>query len=133
ARGHRVIVYCRSDGEKTWSGIERIVLPSIRFKYFETVSHALLSAVDAVHERFDVILVCNAANAFVLPLLRAARTPTAINVDGIERRRRKWNLLGRAFYRLGESLSVLFANRVVADAEVIAAYYRDRFGAEPAV
>ena len=133
ARGHRVAVYCRSEGDRTWNGIERIVLPAIRQKYFETVSHTLLSALDATHQDFDVVLVCNAANAFVLPLLRAARIPVAINVDGIERHRRKWNALGRAVYRLGESLSVRFANRIVADAQVIAAYYRERYGAEPVV
>ncbi|HEY6843622.1 MAG TPA: glycosyltransferase, partial [Thermoanaerobaculia bacterium] len=126
-------VYCRFDGEKRWNGIERIVLPSIRHKYFETVSHAFLSALDAMHRDFDAVLVCNAANAFVLPLLRAARIRTAINVDGIERRRRKWNALGRAVYAAGESLSVIFANRVIADAGVIADYYRERFGIDAAV
>src|SRR2546430_11270210 len=49
---------------------------SIRHKYLETVSHAFLSAIDALRRGFDAILVCNAANAFVLPLLRAARVPT---------------------------------------------------------
>ena len=133
ARGHRVAVYCRSGGEKTWNGIERIVLPAIRHKYFETVSHALLSSIDALRRDFDAILVCNAANAFVLPLLRAARIPSAINVDGVERRRRKWNALGRAVYFAGESLSALFGSRVVADADVIAAYYRERYSIEPVV
>ena len=132
-RGHRVAVYCRSHGEKTWNGIERIELPAIRHKYFETVSHAFLSALDAFRRGFDAILVCNAANAFVLPLLRAARVPSAINVDGIERRRRKWNALGRAVYNVGESMSVIFASRVVADAEVIAAYYREHYSIEPLV
>ena len=133
AGGHEVSVYCRARGDKTWNGIERIVLPAIRHKYFETVSHALLSAFDALRRGFDVILVCNAANAFVLPLLRAARIPVAINVDGIERHRRKWNLLGRMVYSVGESLSVFFAGRIVADAQVIAGYYRERHSAEAIV
>ncbi len=133
ARGHAVAVYCREDGARSWQGIERIVLPAIRHKYFETVSHAFLSAIDALRRNFDVVLVCNAANAFVLPILRAARIPVAINVDGIERHRRKWNILGRAVYAMGELLSALFANRMVADAEVIATYYRQRHGADPVV
>src|SRR5205809_1755842 len=132
ARGPEVTVYCRDGGEGTvWLRIRRIVLPAIRHKYLETVSHTFLSALNALRRDFDVILLCNAANAFVLPLLRAARLPVAINVDGIERRRRKWNLLGRAWYAIGESFAVIFADRVVADAEVIAAYYRDQFGIEP--
>ncbi len=122
----------RSSPHRQWRGIECILLPSKRGKYFETVSHSFLSAIDALHRDFDVVLICNAANAFVLPLLRAARIPVAINVDGIERRRRKWNVFGRAFYAIGESLSALFAGRVIADAGVIADYYRERFGIESA-
>ncbi|HUO84793.1 MAG TPA: glycosyltransferase, partial [Thermoanaerobaculia bacterium] len=136
-RGHRVTVYCRrhlyGDVGSIWEGVERIELPSIRQKYLETVSHTALSAVDALHRDFDVALLCNAANAFVLPLLRAARIPVAVNVDGIEQERRKWNLLGRLIYQIGQRWSVAFGSRVVADAEVIAEYYRHRFAAEPLV
>jgi glycosyltransferase involved in cell wall biosynthesis len=139
-RGHEVWVYCRDGASTTdnrqpatdcWNGIQRIVLPAFRHKYFETVSHTLLSALDALRRDFDVVLLCNAANAFVLPMLRAARIPVAINVDGIERHRRKWNVAGKAVYAIGESFSALFANRVVADANVIADYYRQHYGIEP--
>ncbi|MFA6956505.1 MAG: glycosyltransferase [Thermoanaerobaculia bacterium] len=130
ARGHRVTVYCRASlyqGEaREWNGVRRIELPAMRSKYLETVSHAGLSAFDALARDFDAVLVCNAANAFVLPLLAAARIPTAINVDGIERMRAKWNALGRFVYMTGEALSVMFADRVVADAQVIADYYREK-------
>ncbi|MEA2344368.1 MAG: hypothetical protein QOF63_2537 [Thermoanaerobaculia bacterium] len=151
-RGHEVAVYCRDAGSResgvgSRSGFEagdaptpdprpptpvhRIVLPALRHKYFETVSHTLLSSLDALRRDFDVVLLCNAANAFVLPLLRAARIPVAINVDGIERHRRKWNIAGKIVYAIGESFSALFASKVVADAKVIADYYRSRYGIEP--
>lgn len=138
-RGHHVTVYCRrlrdedSGREETWRGVGRIVLPALRHKYLETVSHSFLSALDALRRGFDAVLVCNAANAFVLPLLAAARIPAAINVDGIERRRRKWNALGRAVYLAGEAFSSSFANAVIADAEVIATYYRAHHGIDPEV
>jgi len=132
ARGHDVSVYCRERGASEYEGIHRLVLPSIGHKYLETVSHAMLSSLDALRRDFDAVLVCNAANAFVLPLLRAARIPVAINVDGIERKRRKWNVLGRAVYTIGESFSAAFAT-VVADAEVIADYYRTNYAIEPHV
>jgi glycosyltransferase involved in cell wall biosynthesis len=130
-RGHDVSVYCREEGPESWNGVHRIVLPAAKHKYLETVSHAFLSALDAIRRDFDAVLVCNAANAFVLPILRAARIPCAINVDGIERRRRKWNILGRAVYSIGEAMSVSFANAVVADADVIASYYRENYAASP--
>lgn len=130
-RGHEVTVYCREAGPSSWNGIHRIVLPTLGRKYFETVSHSFFSAVDALRRDFDAVLLCNAANAFVLPLLRAARIPVAINVDGIERKRRKWNVLGRMVYAIGEAFSVSFANAVIADADVIAGYYRGQYGIEP--
>ena len=137
ARGHAVSVYCRKlkgverDDSSDWHGVRRIVLPAAGHKYLETVSHAFLSAVDALRRDFDAVLVCNAANAFVLPLLRAARIPVAINVDGVERKRRKWNILGRAVYAVGETFSVSAASVVVADAEVIASYYREHYRLNP--
>ena len=135
-RGHEVTVYCRRSEESgaaanEWNGIRRIVLPAIGHKYLETVSHTFLSALDALRRDFDAVLLCNAANAFVLPLLRAARIPVAINVDGIERKRRKWNLLGRAVYATGEAFSVSFSSAVIADADVIAGYYREQYAIEP--
>jgi glycosyltransferase involved in cell wall biosynthesis len=130
-RGHDVSVYCREEGPESWNGVRRIVLPAAKHKYLETVSHAFLSALDAIRRDFDAVLVCNAANAFVLPILRAARIPCAINVDGIERKRRKWNILGRAVYSIGEAMSVSFANAVIADADVIASYYREHYAANP--
>ncbi|HET8774900.1 MAG TPA: glycosyltransferase, partial [Thermoanaerobaculia bacterium] len=138
-RGHDVSVYCREVDDSTtrrlvdWHGVHRIVLPAARHKYFETVSHTFLSALHAIRQDFDAVLVCNAANAFVLPLLRAARIPVAINVDGIERKRRKWNVFGRAVYAIGEAFSAGFANRVIADAGVIADYYRANYALDPAV
>lgn len=132
ARGHRVTVYCRRgmypDVSGEWNRIERIELPAIRSKYLETVSHTFLSALDALRRDFDVVLLCNAANAFTIPLLRAGKIPVAVNVDGIERKRRKWNALGRLVYLTGESLTAGLADSVVADAEVIADYYRSRLG-----
>ncbi|HEU5161802.1 MAG TPA: glycosyltransferase [Thermoanaerobaculia bacterium] len=80
--------------------------------------------------RPDVVLLCNAANAFVVPLLRAARVPVATNVDGIERKRKKWNALGKLVYLTGEALAAHFSTRVIADASTIAAYYRDAFDVE---
>lgn len=136
-RGHRVTVYSRGPrwnrAEGEWNGIRTITLPAIRTKHLETVTHTLLSTIDAVRQSFDVVLLCNAANAFVLPFLRAARLPVAVNVDGIERKRKKWNLAGRLVYQLGESMTVRYADRIVADADVIRDYYLQTHGATSTV
>lgn len=133
-RGHDVTVYCRShyvDRSLTeYDGVRLKVLPTLRHKYLDTVVHTFLSAVNAAPKRFDAVLICNAANSPFIPILTWSGTPVAINVDGLERQRKKWNWLGRIYYRIGERASVWFATSVVTDAKVIRDYYRNEYGIE---
>lgn len=133
ARGHEVTVYCRahyvSPRQIEYQGVRLAILPTIRHKYFDTVVHAFISAVHAVPKRFDAALICNAANAPFAPLLRWTGTPVAINVDGLEHKRKKWNWLGRNYYMLAERLATILPNVTVTDAHVIHDYYLSRYGA----
>ena len=67
--------------------------------------------------------MCNAANAIFAPVLRLRGIPVALNVDGIERLRKKWGPAGRAYYRVSEYLATILPNALVTDAEVIRDYY----------
>src|SRR4029077_19636060 len=93
------------------------------------VVHGALSCVDAAFERFDAVLVCNAINAAssFLPRL-SGRTRVVLNVDGLERHRRKWSALGKLAYRVSEWLSTAIPDVIVTDAKVIEDYYRTRYG-----
>jgi glycosyltransferase involved in cell wall biosynthesis len=53
-----------------------------------------------------------------------------LNVDGIERRRKKWNGAARAWYLISEWLSKFCPTVVVTDALTIQDYYRKRWGKE---
>jgi glycosyltransferase involved in cell wall biosynthesis len=127
-RGHQVAVYCRErHTEPFYRGVRLHYLPAVRHKYFETVAHTLLATLHLLAHRQDAALYCNAANALFTFLPRLFGIPVALNVDGLERNRRKWNLLGRAWYRMSERLSTLFPNAVVSDARTIAEYYQKRY------
>lgn len=132
-RGHDVTVYCRahyvSPRQLEFHGVRLKVLPTIRHKYFDTVIHTFLSAIHAVSQRYDAALICNCANAPFSPILRLAGTPVAINVDGLEHKRKKWGWLGRRYYRLAEYLSTLLLTEMVTDAQVIQDYYLARHNA----
>ena len=132
-RGHDVTVYCRaqyiSPRQLEFHGVRLKVLPTIRHKYFDTVIHTFLSAIHAVSQRYDAALICNCANAPFSPILRLAGTPVAINVDGLEHKRKKWGRLGRRYYRCAEYLSTLLPTEMVTDAQVIQDYYLARHNA----
>ena len=133
ARGFRVTVYCRSHSTPrrltSYRGVDLVVLPTLRTKYLDTPVHTLLSCLHAGAQGFDAALVVNSANALFLPLLSVAGIPTALHVDGIERRRRKWGPFGRAVYAVSERLACILPDVLVTDAEVIRRHYLERYGA----
>ena len=128
-RGHSVTVYCRSrHSQDTYRGVDLCYLPTLRHKYLDTVFHTGISTVHLLLRRPQAALYCNAANAIFTWMPRLTGIPVALNVDGLERNRKKWNALGRLWYLLSERLSTWFPNAVVSDARSIADYYLSRYG-----
>lgn len=105
-------------------------LPALRRKVAETLSHTALSVLHRHARKADVALLFNAANAPLLPLLKAARVPTAVHVDGLEWKRSKWSGAGRRYYLMGEHLAVRWGDALIADAVGIQDYYREQYAAE---
>lgn len=130
-RGFDVTVYCRSHSTPrslaSYRGVKLVVLPTVRSKHLDTPVHTFLSCWHARGQGFDAALVVNSANALFLPLLGGI--PHALHVDGIERRRAKWGLLGRAVYALSERLATVLPDVLITDAEVIRRYYLERYRA----
>ncbi len=128
-RGHAVTVYCRQKPESSlYRGVHLRYLPTWRHKYFDTVVHTGISTADAFLRRFDVLLYCNAANAAFTLLPRLRAVPTVLNVDGLERHRKKWNDLAKTWYQVSEWMATWCCSAVVTDAEKIREYYRERYG-----
>jgi glycosyltransferase involved in cell wall biosynthesis len=133
ARGHEVTVYGRSNNvrfpEPLYRGVRLVILPTIPTKHLDTLAHTAISVFHALFRRYDAALICNAANAIFTAVPRLAGTPVALNVDGIERKRKKWGWAARQFYRVSEYLSTLLPNVIVTDAAVIQEYYMKQYRA----
>lgn len=125
-------VYCRTgnapDERATHRGVRLIHLPAIRHKYAETLSHTLLSALHALFRRYDIVYICNSANAPIcwIPWLRRQRV--VLNVDGLEWQRAKWGRLAKRYYRWAAKLAAHMPIEIVTDAEVIRAFYDRTWG-----
>jgi glycosyltransferase involved in cell wall biosynthesis len=131
ARGHDVAVYCRSRyPDELYRGVRLIYLPAIRHKYFETLAHAFISTLHLLAHPVDAALYCNGANAVFTIFPRIFGRPVALNVDGIERTRKKWNRLAKVWYLASEYLATFCPTVVVTDARTIRDYYRERYGKE---
>jgi glycosyltransferase involved in cell wall biosynthesis len=143
-RGHQVTVYCRKPfvtaNDDFDPRIRRIILPTISNKYFDTLFHTFLSVLHVLSSDAEALLICNVANSPVTWIPRLVGKPTALNVDGLDRQRRKWNFLGQWFLYFCEMLAVFTPTRLVTDAATIRDYFRKRYhktsemiayGAEP--
>lgn len=134
ARGHAVTVYARRGGTAAEVALHRgarvVFLPTVRHKYLETVVHTALSGLHAAAQGYDAALVCNGVNALACRFVRllGAGTRVVLNVDGLERNRRKWNALGRLAYAVSERLSCVMPDVLVTDARAIQTYYREAYG-----
>src|SRR2546429_2422059 len=93
-RGHQVSVYCRraftSPTDDFDPRARRIILPGLRSKHFDTVFHTLLSVLHVIGTDAEVALICNVANSPFAWIPRLFGIATVLNVDGLDRKRRKW-------------------------------------------
>jgi glycosyltransferase involved in cell wall biosynthesis len=130
-RGHEVTVYCREKYvQSEYRGVRLCYLPTIHHKYLDTIAHTGLSTIHLMFRRFDVILYCNAANAIFTLWPRLLGMPTALNVDGLERYRKKWNRIAKTWYLVSEWMATWCCSAVITDAEKIRDYYLQRYGKE---
>ncbi len=136
ARGHEVTVYCREGfPENPYRGVHLQYLPTIRHKYLDTLAHTFISTLHLLGYRVlgyraDVALYCNGANALFTMWPRWFGIPVALNVDGIERKRKKWNRLAKGWYLVSERLATFCPSAIVTDARAIQDYYRERYRKE---
>jgi glycosyltransferase involved in cell wall biosynthesis len=133
-RGHEVSVYCRraftSAHDDFDRRVRRVILPGLPSKYLDTVFHTFLSVLHVLTTDADVALICNVANAPFAWLPRLFGIPTVLNVDGLDRKRRKWNFLGRSYLYLCELLSLFTPTRLLTDSNFIQRYFRERYHRE---
>lgn len=127
ARGHVVTVYCRRPftrpDDVVPAGVRRVILPTISRKHLDTAFHTFLSLMHVSFTSADVVFICNVANGPTAWIPRLFGKPTVLNVDGLDRKRKKWNLLGRSTLYICELFSAFTPTRVVTDSRIMQEYY----------
>ena len=133
-RGHEVTVYCRPSyyEEKLdeFLGMKLVYLREIRLKSFETLYHTFVSLLHALRQKFDILLVFNAANSPALILPKLFRKKVLLHMDGLEWKRGKWSALGKKYYKFAEWLATKLRVELIADSKEIQNYYKAQYGKE---
>lgn len=130
--GLDVTVFCRTrdEGRRNWvtEGVRCQWTPGRDSKSLSTLSFGLSSHLLAARQRYDAALVLNVANGFFLPALRSAGVPTAVNTDGIEWERGKWNVVAKRVFLAGARATAKHADVLIADSMAIGDIWQDTFG-----
>jgi glycosyltransferase involved in cell wall biosynthesis len=133
-KGHKVIVTCRKylypEKFKYYKGVKLIYLPSIRGKFTDTFSHTFLSILRVLFESPDIILIFNSANSPFAIIGKISGKKIVINVDGLEWKRKKWNIIGKIYFKFCEILSCILGDAIVSDSKEIKKYYKRKYGKE---
>src|SRR5690242_4568806 len=115
-RGHLVTVYCRRPftrpDDVLRPGVKRVILPTISRKHFDTIFNTFLSVFHVGFSDADAVLLCNVGNSPLAWIPRLFGKPTALHVDGLDRKRKKWGWFARRYLLLCEFLSAYTPTRL---------------------
>ena len=126
-----ITVYCHDhffdEKPKSVNGINLVYIKTSKRKNFAQLVHSLKSIFHCCFRRYDLIFAVNSANGIFGVIPKIFGIPNVINVDGMEWKRPKWNLLGKTFFYLSSWFSSFFYSRVITDADAMASIYRKDF------
>ncbi len=130
-KGHDVTAYCRfgnaPGNPSEYKGVKLRYCKHWDSKVTGTFSHTFNCLRDARKQKFDVLMIFNAANAPLLLIPRLRGEKIALNVDGLEWRRKKWGWFAKKYYKFAEWVSTKVAHRIISDSRAIQAYYDTKF------
>ena len=139
ASGHEVTAYCRghyTKGVTQHRGVRLRILPSVRTKHLDAITHTGAAVADALRRGFDVIhfhSIGPASLSFAPRLvargrLHLQREPAAVvaTVHALDWRRRKWGPFAKWCLRRGEAAAVRFPHRTIVVSRQMAAHFHSR-------
>jgi glycosyltransferase involved in cell wall biosynthesis len=134
ARGHEVTVYGRDGhavaGADGYDGVRQVILPSIRTKHAETVTHTALSTAHALaRRRYDVIHFHATGPALFSVFARIRRVPSVATVHGLDWKREKWGAVATEVLKLGARVSATVPTETIVVSEELRKQLAQTYGA----
>jgi glycosyltransferase involved in cell wall biosynthesis len=111
--------------------ISRINISTLERKNLAQFIHSFKSTFHSFFIKCDIILYVNIANApfaFLQKVFTSRKI--IICVDGIEWRRKKWNIIGKGYFYLSARLAKYSAHNLIADSNEIVFLYKNQFKTE---
>lgn len=131
-RGYEVTVYCQEDEgryerwEDIWEGIRRVHIRPKMKGPMGTIEFDLKCILDVLKDKNSVDLVLGYNTGIFTILQRLKARKVATNMDGIEWKRAKWNLLAKTWFYINEVFASNLCSIPIADHPEIASHVDKR-------
>ncbi|MBN1396975.1 MAG: DUF1972 domain-containing protein [Bacteroidetes bacterium] len=130
-RGNSVTVYCHRNVFKSRpeivNGVYLKYFPSIPTKNLSQITNSFLATLHVIFTSADIVFYVNSANGPFGLLTKIFRKKTAINVDGLEWMRPKWEGFGAKYFYFASKTATKLMDVVVTDSEKMDEVYRKEF------
>jgi len=129
-RGVAVTVFCeaqQSVARNSFNGVHLRYVAVPPLGPLKTILYDVLCLWSA-RKDFDVVYMLGYGAAPFCLIPRFYKTSVWINPDGLEWTRAKWGIVARMYLRLMEWMCLWTSNRIIADADAIAASLKQRYG-----
>lgn len=129
-RGYDVTVFCESSESRAPDVYQQVILRYISAPFLGPLQTILydVQCLWAARRGYDVVYMLGYGAAPFCLIPRLWGTEVWINPDGLEWARAKWGFIAKSYLRMMEWSSLYAANRIIADAEAIAASLANRHG-----
>lgn len=132
ARGHEVLVYCRTnyaqERPSSFRGMRLVHLPTVSRKHLDAIVHSTLSTIDAVRRRVDVVHYHAVGPGIPAVLPRyLSSCKVVLTVHGLDAERAKWGRGARAVLRTAQWLSARVPDATIVVSRDLERHYRARY------
>jgi glycosyltransferase involved in cell wall biosynthesis len=133
ALGHEVLAYCRRHATPAgtdFRGVTPVFRPCVRSKHGETFSHTLVSTLDVLFRRADIVQFHALGPSLFSAIPRATRAKTVASIRGLDWQREKWGAVATRFLQFCEAQSYRLPDAVSVVSRTLADHYRERYGVD---
>jgi glycosyltransferase involved in cell wall biosynthesis len=133
ARGHEVVAYCRrhaTPADTDFRGIVPLFRPCWRSKHGETFTHTLVSTLDVLFRRMDIVQFHALGPSLFSGVPRLSGARTVASIRGLDWQREKWGTFATRFLRMCEAMSHRLPDAVSVVSRTLAGHYRERHGVD---
>ena len=125
-----VTVFCEETSaacQYEYRGVQLRYVPAPNLGPFSTLLYDL-RCLWLARKDYDVIYLLGYGASLFCFIPRLWRKRIWLNMDGVEWKRSKWNVIARWYLRFMEMVAMIVATRVIADADTIRAFLQSRHG-----